>query len=136
MEGIKSYKDLLIWKKGMDISVSVYTLTNDFSADERFGLISQLRRATVSVPSNIAEGYGRGSTKSYIQFIKIARGSLYEVETQLLLAFELGFIKDEKRHNEILNQITELSKMISAFLKKLEVWNNGLAIASSLIANA
>ena len=121
MEGIKSYKDLLIWKKGMDISVSVYTLTNDFSADERFGLISQLRRATVSVPSNIAEGYGRGSTKSYIQFIKIARGSLYEVETQLLLAFELGFIKDEKRYNEILYQYTELSKMISAFLKKLEV---------------
>ncbi|NBX80100.1 MAG: four helix bundle protein [Flavobacteriales bacterium] len=119
MEGIKSYKDLLIWKKGMDISVSVYTLTNDFIADERFGLISQLRRATVSVPSNIAEGYGRGSTKSYINFIKIARGSLYEAETQLLLAFELGFIKDEKRYNEILNQITELSKMISAFLKKI-----------------
>jgi len=121
MEGIKSYRDLLIWKKGMEISSSVYKLTNDFSDDERFGLISQLRRATVSVPSNIAEGYGRGSTKSYIQFIKISRGSLYEVETQLLLAHEFGFIKDENRYNEILSQITELSKMISSFLKKLEV---------------
>jgi len=121
MDEIRSYKDLLIWRKGMDISAMVYKLTNDFSADERFGLISQLRRATVSVPSNIAEGYGRGSTKSYIQFIKISRGSLYEVETQLLLAYELGFIKDEKTYNDVLIQITELSKMISSFLKKIEV---------------
>ena len=127
MEGIKSYKDLLIWKKGMDISASVYKLTNDFSEDEKFGLISQLRRATVSVPSNIAEGYGRGSTKSYIQFIKISRGSLYEVETQLLLAFKLGFIKNEKLYIEILGQITEMSKMISAFIKKLEIWETSVS---------
>ena len=136
MDEIRSYKDLLIWRKGMDISAMVYKLTNDFSADERFGLISQLRRATVSVPSNIAEGYGRGSTKSYIQFIKISRGSLYEVETQLLLAYELGFIKDEKTYNDVLIQITELSKMISSFLKKIEVWNNGLANAFRLLASA
>jgi four helix bundle protein len=121
MEVVKSYKDLLIWKKGMEISASVYKLTNDFSEDEKFGLISQLRRATVSVPSNIAEGYGRGSTKSYIQFVKISRGSLYEVETQLLLAFKLGFIKNEELYIEILVQITEMSKMISAFIKKLEI---------------
>ena len=103
MEVVKSYKDLLIWKKGMEISASVYKLTNDFSEEEKFGLISQLRRATVSVPSNIAEGYGRGSTKSYIQFVKISRGSLYEVETQLLLAFKLGFIKNEELYIEIAN---------------------------------
>jgi four helix bundle protein len=121
MDSIKSYKDLLIWKKGMELSVMVYSLTSEFSSDERFGLIPQLRRASISIPSNIAEGYGRGSTKSYIQFIKISRGSLYELETQMLLAFQLGFISNVIQYNSVLENITELSKMISSFLKKLEL---------------
>ena len=121
MNEIKSYKDLLIWQKGIEIVVLTYKLVSSFPKDELYALSSQVKRSSVSIPSNIAEGYGRQSTQSYIQFIKIARGSLCELETQLLVAKKLDFIQDEKLFSELINQIIEESKMINSFLNKLEL---------------
>ena len=123
MSGIKSYKDLLIWQKGIKIVLTVYQLVKSFPVSEQFALSSQLKRASVSIPSNIAEGYGRNSDKSFNHFLNISRGSLYEIETQLLIAKELGFISDENLYNEILIQIEEESKMINAFSKSLKSIN-------------
>ena len=117
---IKSYKDLLIWQKGINIVVNVYELTEEFPKEERYALTSQLKRAALSIPSNIAEGYGRSSTQSYIYFITIARGSLFELETQLILAEKLKLIKNEKLFDNLMNQIIEESKMINSFINKLE----------------
>lgn len=123
MNIIKSYKDLLIWKKGLTIVSLVYQLVKTFPKEEIYALSSQLKRASVSIPSNIAEGYGKNTDKSFGHFLSIARGSLYEVETQLIIAKELGFIEDEKMYQELIGQIEEESKMINAFSKKLETSN-------------
>lgn len=120
MSEIKSCKDLLIWQKGIEIVVLTYKLVSSFPKDELYALSSQIKRSSVSIPSNISEGYGIQSTQSYIQFIKIARGSLCELETQLLIAKKLDFISDEKLFSELTNQIIEESKMINSFLNKLE----------------
>ncbi len=88
---IQSYRDLDAWKLAVAMVGAVYRFTASFPADERFGLTTQLRRASVSVPSNIAEGWGRGSTAEYLRFLRTARGSLYEVETQVIIATQLGF---------------------------------------------
>ncbi len=120
MSEIKSYKDLLIWKKGIAIVNLVYQLVKTFPQEEIYALSSQLKRASVSIPSNIAEGYGRNTDKSFSYFLDIARGSLFEIETQLIIAKELGFITNEKIYQELLNQIEEESKMINAFSKKLK----------------
>lgn len=88
-----SYKDLLAWQKAMDLVVEVYRLTQMFPAAEQFGLVNQLRRAAVSVPSNIAEGQGRRHQKQFAQHLRISRGSLQEVETQLQIAGRLGYLE-------------------------------------------
>ena len=119
MSGIKSYKELLIWQKGIKIVVLVYKLTQCFPKDEIYALTSQLKRASVSVPSNIAEGFGRQSDKSFNHFVNIARGSLNEIETQLIIAKELDFISENNLFNEIMFLIEEESKMINAFSKNL-----------------
>ena len=87
----QSFKDLLVWQKAIDLTIDVYKLTAKFPADERFGLTNQMRRASVSIASNISEGYGRASKGEYIQFIGQARGSCSEPETQILIAEKLGF---------------------------------------------
>lgn len=115
---MKTYKDLLIWQKGLTLVKLVYQNVEDFSKSEVFGLQSQIKRAAVSIPSNIAEGWGRNSTQSYIQFLRISRGSLFELETQIIIARELNFI-DETKFNEIIELITEESKMLNAFIKSL-----------------
>jgi four helix bundle protein len=92
---IQSYRDLRVWQEGMDLAEAVYAATRSFPSEEKFGLTSQLRRASVSVPSNIAEGWGRGSTAEYKQFLRYARASLREIETQWLLAGRLGFLSPE-----------------------------------------
>jgi len=92
-----NHKDLDVWKKGMDLVEIVYSFTTDFPDNERYGLISQMRRAAVSIPSNIAEGAARKSNKEFLQFIAIALGSLAELETQYLIALKLNFVeKDQK----------------------------------------
>jgi len=120
MGEIKSYKDLLIWQKGIQIVTLVYQLASTFPKDEIFSLTNQIKRASVSVPSNIAEGYGRNSEKSFSHFLDISRGSLFEIETQLLIANNLGFITNQTLYKEILSQIEEESKMINAFSKTLK----------------
>lgn len=120
MSSISSYKDLLIWKKGIVIVVKVYQLTKAFPSEELYALTSQIKRASVSIPSNIAEGYGRNTDKSFSHFIDISRGSLCELETQLIIAKELGFIVNFELYNEILELIIEESKMINAFSKSLK----------------
>ncbi len=120
MSGVKSYKELLIWQKGIQIVLKVYKLTNSFPKDEIYALTSQLKRASVSIPSNIAEGFGRQTDKSFNHFLNISRGSLNEIETQLIIAKELGFIQDENLYNDLLFLIEEESKMINAFTKNLK----------------
>lgn len=120
MSAIKSYKDLLIWQKGIDIVVNIYELVEDFPKEELYALTGQLKRASVSIPSNIAEGYGRNSTQSYISFINISRGSLFEIETQLIIAKRLKFVKNESLYEEVMIQILEETKMINSFINKLE----------------
>ncbi|MFV8351448.1 MULTISPECIES: four helix bundle protein [Flavobacterium] len=120
MSGVKSYKELLIWQKGIKIVVLVYKLTKDFPKEEIYALTSQLKRASVSIPSNIAEGFGRQTDKSFNHFLNISRGSLNEIETQLIIAKELEFIQNENIFNELLFLIEEESKMINAFSKNLK----------------
>jgi four helix bundle protein len=120
MGEIQSYKDLLIWQKGIQIAEIIYRLTKTFPSEELYALSSQMKRASVSIPSNIAEGYGRNSTQSYIHFLKIARGSLYELETQLILADKLHFIRQPTDLESTLALLTEESKMLNSFIRKLE----------------
>ncbi len=115
---IKNFKSLKIWQRSRSLVKSVYLATNDFPEEERFGLTSQVRRAAVSVPSNIAEGCGRKTAKDLNRFLDIAIGSICEVETQLYLAFDLEFIS--KGNAKILvEEIVEIRKMIIAFQKTL-----------------
>lgn len=119
MGKIQSYKDLLIWQKGIQIVVLTYKVVNDFPKEELYALTSQIKRAVISIPSNIAGGYGRNGDKSFNHFLNIARGLLFELETQLIIASELNYIKDKGIYNQILNLIIEESKMINAFSSKL-----------------
>jgi four helix bundle protein len=119
MGEISSYKDLLIWQKGIKLVKLTYVICQDFPKDEIFGLQSQIKRSSVSVPSNIAEGYGRNTSQSFIQFLRIARGSLLELETQLIIAKELDFVKINS-FDEMSALITEESKMINGFIKSIE----------------
>ena len=121
---MKSYKDLLIWQKAFEIVILSYKLVNLFPKEELYALTSQIKRAATSIPSNIAEGYGRNTDKSFSHFIDIARGSLYELETQLLHAKELEFINDIQMFNSVISLITEESKMINAFYYSLSKSNN------------
>ena len=118
MADIKSYKDLLIWQKGIDIVDEAYSLTKSFPSDEKFALISQIKRCSVSIPSNIAEGWGRESEKSFLNFLRIARGSLYELETQIEVAYRQGFFKRDEQE-KLIKLMVEESKMLSSFMKKL-----------------
>jgi len=120
---IKSYKDLLIWQKGIEITEKVYLITNNFPQNELFSLTNQIRRASVSISSNIAEGFGRNSTKSYLNFLKISRGSLYELETQLIIAEKLNYISDSDLFQTIYNLIAEEGKIINSYMNKLELSN-------------
>jgi four helix bundle protein len=105
--------------KAIDFCLDIYKLTGSFPSDEKFGLTSQLRRAGVSVPSNIAEGSGRNSDKEFIHFLSIATGSSYEVETQLIIAHRLGYIKEEEIQEATL-KLSEIQKMIFTFSNKLK----------------
>jgi four helix bundle protein len=120
---IKSYKDLLIWQKGIEITEKVYLITNNFPENELFSLTNQIRRTSVSISSNIAEGFGRNSTKSYMNFLKISRGSLYELETQLIIADRLNYISDNELLKSINDLLSEEGKMINSYINKLELSN-------------
>jgi four helix bundle protein len=115
---IKSYKDLEVWEKGILLSIEVYKITSGFPSSELYALTNQMRRASASIPANIAEGYGRDSTKNYVQFLKTSRGSLYELDTFLTIAFGLKFLEKDIKESVSL-KIEEISKMINALIKAL-----------------
>jgi four helix bundle protein len=115
---IESYRDLEIWKKGVRFSLEIYRITSGFPVNEQYGLTNQLRRASASVPANIAEGYGRESTKNYIQFLRTSRGSLNETETFLFITYGLKYITKETLH-ELTQKSAELGKMLNSLIKKL-----------------
>ena len=115
---IKDYKDLQIWQKGIEIVDKIYELTNSFPKAELYGLTSQMKKASISIPSNIAEGFARNHSKEYKQFLSIALGSCAELDTQLIIANRIGYIKNNDL--EVLaDQINHESRMISSLINKL-----------------
>ena len=115
---ILSYRDLDVWQHAIRIVVDSYRLTAAFPADERFGLTSQLRRAAVSIPSNIAEGHSRLGSGEFRRFVSIARGSVGEVETQIAVAVALGFVAAHET-SSLASQLDELSKMLFSLYRSL-----------------
>jgi four helix bundle protein len=111
---MRNFKELKIWQKGFGIAINSYKITAVFPVNERFGLVSQINRAAVSIPSNIAEGSSRSSEKEYNHYIQISLGSCFELETQLLIAKELNFGNPDMV-SEVLEQITEEEKMLTVF---------------------
>ena len=117
---IRTYQDLLVWQRSRELVKNVYLLTKEFPAEERYGLTSQTQRAAISVPSNIAEGFGRKSNQEFKRFLLISFGSLTELQTQITLAGDLEYIKDQEVQS-INNEIDEICKMINGLLKKLKI---------------
>ncbi len=113
------FKDLIIWKKSREFCKEIYEVTITFPDSEKFGLVSQLKRASVSVPSNIAEGASRKSNKDFARFLEIAIGSCYEIETQLLISNDLNFLKDNDL-NSLTAHLESIIKMISKFKSSLK----------------
>ncbi len=114
----QSYRDLLVWQKGIELAKLLYPLTSRLPSEEKFGLVSQIRRAAVSVPSNIAEGQARHTTGEFIQFISHAEGSAAELDTQLYLAVELGFCASEEA-SPSLALIDEIRRMLNSLRRRL-----------------
>ena len=128
---IQSHRDLKVWQLGMDICESIYGLTRELPADERFGLISQLRRAAVSIPANIAEGNARASTKEYLRHLSIAVGSLAEVETFLELATRLSY-GQLIAIRQLMDAIGEERRMLRGLQRSLRAKLNGDSLSSDL----
>ena len=113
---MKSHKDLIVWQKSMDHVAAIYVATKAFPKEELFGIVSQMRRAAVSIPSNIAEGYGRLYDKETVKFLSNALGSASELETQLIISKDLGYLLIED-FQKLINQIEEIIRMLSALIK-------------------
>ena len=118
MSKIKSYKDLFVWQNGMEVVKEVYYISAQFPREEIFTLTSQIRRAANSIPLNIAEGYGRNSSKSYKNFLRISRASVHEVETAMMIAVMLKYISEEDC-KILQNQLQEESKMLNSLINKI-----------------
>jgi four helix bundle protein len=118
MHPVQSYRDLIAWQKSMDLVFEIYRSTQNFPRAETYGLVAQLRRAAVSIPSNIAEGHDRLSTGEFRQFLGHARGSLVEVETQLLISERLGYIEPGQSAN-LLKRTIEIAKILNGLLGSL-----------------
>lgn len=117
---ISSYKELIVWQKAVELVAEVYAASSQFPREEVFGLVSQMRRCAVSVPSNIAEGQGRATKGEFVQFLSHARGSLFELETQLLIAAKLGYLSP-KRHEHLGLQTEEVARILNGLLTSLGV---------------
>ncbi len=114
----RSYRDLDVWKLSLDLVKEVYKLTSKFPASENFGLTNQIRRAAVSIPSNIAEGQGRNSPKEFRQFLAVAQGSVAELETQLIISQKIDYISQEELHS-FLNPLDRIRKMIKSLANRV-----------------
>jgi four helix bundle protein len=115
---MRPHKKLEVWKKAIDFVTKIYKSTELFPDSEKFGLTSQIRRSAVSIPSNMAEGAGRTGKKEFIQFLSIAQGSTSELETQLIIANNLGYLKKEEL--KLLDELDEISRMIIGLIKSLK----------------
>ena len=113
-----SYQELIVWQKSILLVKNLYQVTGTFPKEELYGLSSQMRRAAVSVPSNIAEGNGRGALADYLRFLHIARGSCYELETQLVISRELNYL-NEGQYQSLTAQTEEIGRMLNAQIQKL-----------------
>ncbi|OQX20248.1 MAG: four helix bundle protein [Desulfobulbaceae bacterium A2] len=122
MTSLKSYQDLEVWKKSMDLAELVYRLSSRFPQEEKFGLTSQIRRAAVSLPANIAEGAERNATGEFLQFLGIASGSLAETETFLILAVRLGMVTNEQT-SQLQTQAADIGKMLNGLKRSLRSKN-------------
>lgn len=118
MTTIYSHKDLIVWQKSIDLTLEVYKLTEGFPKDERYGLTSQLRRAAVSIPSNIAEGRYRSTKKDYVHFLRIALGSTAEIETQIVISKRFAWLPNE-RFSEVDDLLSQVGKMLCSMITKL-----------------
>ena len=116
---MKDYKDIKVWQRAMQLAEEVYRLVKQLPKEEMFGLSGQLRRAVVSIPSNIAEGYGRESKTEYLRYLKIARGSLYEVETQLYLCIRTGLLREEDT-DKAFSYVSEIGKMLNVLIRSIQ----------------
>jgi len=116
---MKSFRELKVWEKGHELTLAVYKATARFPNEERYGLTSQMRRSSVSVPANIAEGCGRGSDADLARFLQIAAGSASELEYHLLLANQLDIL-DAPDHKRLTKEVTEVKRMLTSFIKKLK----------------
>ncbi len=116
---LKNYKELMVWQKAYGLCLDVYRVTASFPAEERYGLVSQLRRAAVSVPSNIAQGYGRKTTGEYVQLLHVPYASLCELETQMLLAVDLGFLRSEQA-DSLRGVIGDVERLLKALIESLK----------------
>jgi four helix bundle protein len=112
----RNYRDLIVWQKAMDLVENVYRATRLFPKDELYGLTSQIRRAAVFVPSNIAEGQGRGGEPEMVRFLRIAHGSLREVETQILIAQRLGYL-DLEQTQKLIEQAAEVGRLLNGLIR-------------------
>ena len=112
-----NYKNLEVWKRSLELATQVYSLTNNFPKEEKYGLVSQIRRCSVSISSNIAEGSGRGSDREFRLFLNYALGSCFELETQLLISQNLELVVEEIQNN-ILSELTQIQKIIYTLIKK------------------
>mgnify|MGYP000069473328 FL=1 len=119
MSQINSYRDLIVWQKSIELVQKIYDASSQFPKDEQYGLTNQMRRSAVSVPSNIAEGYGRNSTADYKRFLQIAVGSLYELQTQIEIAFRLKYLPEVSFEN-IISLCTEIDKMLHSIIQKIK----------------
>ena len=122
MENIKDFKDLFLWQRAMDLVVEVYDLVKKLPKEELFALSDQIRRAVISIPSNIAEGQGRNSSKEFIHFLSIAKGSKAELETQLLLCVRINYLK-ELEIEKAMSLVEEVGKMLNSLQKRLTTNN-------------
>ena len=115
---MKTYRDLQVWQKSMALVTEVYKITKGFPKDETYGLTSQMRRCAVSIPSNMAEGYGRNSTNEYIHFLRISMGSLYELQTQIEISMNLRYLNNDE-FNSLYETSREIERMLSSLIRKL-----------------
>ena len=118
----KSYRDLEVWQKAMALAKNIYRATVDFPSEERFGLVNQMRRAAVSIPSNIAEGHARSGAREFQRFVSIALGSVAELETQVILSTDLSYLVNQTKE-DLLRQLDTVGKMLRGLHKSLETRN-------------
>jgi len=120
---INTFRDLIVWRKAIDFVTSIYKLTTAFPVNELYGLSSQIRRCAISIPSNIAEGYGRRSTKDYVRFLNIAMGSIYELQTQLEIGLNLNFIS-KSDYESVYKNIREIEIILRSLITKINGSNS------------